>query len=145
MRKIIVYTLLGLLIIILGVVIISCSSNPLRKSENQIRESVLGITPIGMNMDDVMAILENKGKWDNLTEYDKWGVLYDERLGRPTHYANYIEEFSEHFDIIGEKSISIHMGHYPVFLAEMYVRAWWAFDENSQLIDVIIEKSASGF
>ena len=144
MKKIIIYSLLGILVIVVGVIVISCSSNPLRKSEARIRESILDLTPIGMSMDDIIKMVESKEEWEPPRVNYEYGVLYDKRMRR-FRYGNYIEALSENFDITGEKSIDITMGHYSGFLVEVYVTAWWAFDEDSKLIDVFVYKERTGF
>ena len=144
MKKIIFYVLFVIFVLVLGIVIINLSSNFLRRSNEQIRENILKMTPIGMSMGNAAEIIKNNKKWYDFAQYDE-GVVYDKRLKRPTAHANYTQKDSENFDIIGKKSISIYAGDYHVFLAKVYVRVWWAFDEEFKLIDVIIEKDVSGF
>lgn len=145
MKKIFIYIVLGFLIVISIVFAIRYLSNPLRKSEDKIRENILRLTPIGTNMEDVITIIQGDKKFGNVNISNEWGVVYDKRLGRPTHYANFSEELADNFEIIGEKCINVSVGHYSSLFAEIFVRAWWAFDENGELIDVIIEKDGNGF
>ena len=103
------------------------------------------LTPIGTTMKDVIAIIQGDEKFGSINISNEWGVVYDKRLGRPTHYANFSEKLADSFEIIGKKCINVSLDHYSSLFVEVFVRAWWAFDENSELIDVIIEKDGNGF
>jgi hypothetical protein len=138
-RKVVMYILLGLLALIVipitiwGGWIIIDLGNPLRQSVEQIREDILELTPIGMGMDDVVEILEavgNDRKWWPLHINNNRGVVMGE-LGRSGA-------------TVGVQSIRVNMGGYRgVFYTS--VLAWWAFDENSELIDVFVTRQSSGW
>ncbi|MDD4689884.1 MAG: hypothetical protein PHE51_09095 [Eubacteriales bacterium] len=125
MRKTIIYTLLALLIIVLGVAIISYASNPLRKSEEQIRESMLKLTPIGTSMDEVTKVIEDK----------KWEITWVKH-----DHNNEYTDLSGDF-IVGAKSIKATVGSYRKFFI-VYVEVYWGFDENDKLIAIEIRKDA---
>ena len=129
MRKMIIYIILGLLVIALGAVAVSCSSNPLRKSEADIRTAVLETTPIGMNIDDALKMIENKG-WETGGINQLRGVSNAE-----------IQQLKEN---VGAKSIKATIGRYTT-LFETQVIVWWAFDEDSKLVDVFVYKDIHGF
>lgn len=127
MRKIITYTILGLLVIVLGVVIISCSSNSLRKSETEIRDAILELTPIGTSMDDVIRVIESYGKWE-------WGGHISPN-GFPTDASGNTR--------IGEQSIRVTIGTYKNFY-KTFVVVFWGFDGDSNLIDIRVRKDIAG-
>ncbi len=137
MKKIIIVGVA--ILVIIAVVAVSNSLSPLRRSEDEIKKDLLKLTPIGMDMENVIATLKRNKEWDTLEVSDEHGVLYDQRFERPMHYASYIEGKEEQVEI-GEKSVSIGLGHYGRFVNVRFVRAWWAFDENSRLINILIEK-----
>lgn len=136
MSKIIIYTLLALLVITVGMFLISCSSNPLRKSEEQIRESIIKLTPIGTSMDAVLKIVENHEGWQTL------GVNYERGFTRqsPEDSGNGLG-----YSIIGEKAIGVNIGKYLDGIFYTQVSIHWGFDENSNLIDIWVHKTTAGF
>lgn len=129
MRKMIFYIILALLVIVLGSVCISYLFNPLRKSEASIRTDILEITPIGMNIDDALNVIENEN-WTNV------GINYSRGVSRVE-----IQQLNEN---VGTKSIKARLGRYTTFF-ETQVIAWWAFDENLKLVDVFVRKDIHGF
>ena len=136
MKKIIIYTLLALLVIILGVVIINHLSNPLRKPVEQIREDILKLTPIGTNMEDALELIENKEKWEIVwINNENIGMS----LGKKIEHTDLSMDF-----IIGEKAVKATIGEYRNFFKGV-VNVYWGFDENSKLIDVGIRKDSYGF
>ena len=140
MGKTILYTLVGLLVIALGVAIISCSLNPLRQSEEQIRGKMLELTPIGMHVDDVLEVFENNEEWGNYQHFDDgYLTVRDGRLEIRRH--EFLQEDSK---IIGVETIKVHLGTYLFGLGDTHVVAYWAFDENSNLIDIFVKKEWSG-
>ena len=144
MKKIMIYTLLVLLVFIVVAVLISLA-NPLAKSQEEIRENILKLTPIGTSMDDVVKIIENNKKWETMYVNDKNG--YSIMGGIPSEASS-----NEVDTVVGKKSIRVMIGKYhfqPQFdiyaFIERYVNVFWAFDENSKLIEVSVRKDASGF
>lgn len=129
MRKMIIYIILTLLVIALGMVAISCLLNPLRKSEEDIRTAILEITPIGMSIDDALSTIENKG----------WTTVGINRLRGVSSVE--IQRLNEN---VGTQSIKANIGRYTTFF-ETQVLAWWAFDEDSKLVDVFVRKDIHGF
>ena len=105
---------------------ITRSLSPLGKPEAKIRETILEFTPLGMSMDEVINMIESNKKWKiDFINYDFGYVSHDSGLN-PT--------------VIGKKTINAYIGSYVDFW-KVYVNATWAFDENSKLIDVFVEKS----
>ena len=122
MKKVVIATLIISLIMIVAVAIFL--SNPLRKSNDQIRESVLEITPLGTNMEDVLKVIETKKKWKVV-----W-INND--------YKHEFTDLSGDF-VIGTTSIKASIGKYRNFF-EVDVQVYWGFDENSKLIEVEVRK-----
>jgi len=126
-------------------------SNPLRRSEEKIRESILEITPIGMDMEEVLEIIEKNKKWEVADIEHEYG--YEIIDGIP--YYNYSDQGD---NIVGSKSIRGFVGKYTgeydslerfweegitaalYLFFETYVEVYWGFDENSKLIDVCVWK-----
>ena len=146
-----IYGLIALLIIsvIVVIFIVIESTNPLRKSENEIRESILELTPIGMSMEDVLKVFEDNNKWKILQNgaWQPWASVPDVTV---SHYKNTFVE---------RKSIDGLAGKYTgmfrfdgnilttIFYAgfKVYVGADWTFDDDLKLIDVHVKKDAAGF
>jgi ABC-type dipeptide/oligopeptide/nickel transport system permease component len=122
MKKLMIYTLLSILVIIVAVVLLSLT-NPHRKSNEEIRDSILELTPISTSMEDVLKVVESNKKWK--TEY----VSYEHGISQG--------DLGRAGTSIGEKSIRVLIGKYrnPVVV---YVSVFWAFDENFKLIDVYV-------
>jgi hypothetical protein len=105
--------------------------NPLRRSNKWIRNYMFKATPIGMNIDDVKTIIINK---DWTIDYIKNYGVYINNRGAPS------ESYYE-VPRIGNKSIKAFIGKYKTMLfIDTYVICYWAFDENSKLIDIAIRK-----
>ena len=101
--------------------------NPLRQPKEQIRESILEITPIGMSMDEVIRVIESNKKWKIIR------ANYEQGYRKPGTVDA----------IVGEKSIRANIGKYINFY-ETYVSVYWGFDEGSTLIDILVHKTIVG-
>jgi hypothetical protein len=94
-------------------------SNPLRSSEDSIKNSLLRDVPIGTQMQDVILYIQKKKyKIDSINDF-----------GFPDKDAKYI----------GYKSIRSDLGDY-VTIFTTNVTVFWGFDEESKLIDVRVWK-----
>ena len=113
------------LFILVGVIII-VFSNPIRWPKPILRSYLLMLTPIGVNMDEVIEILEKKIQWEisSTMEIDK-EQLFD---------------FYGHLTFTHSKQIKTYLGSYynPFKTA---VEAYWHFDEDEKLIDIRIRKT----
>lgn len=117
------YVLIALAVTILVTVIIALL-NPLRKSQEQITEDILKLTPIGTSMEDVIKVIESRRKWE---------------LEHINYENGYRYRKEKEDKIIGEKSIRVFIGDYRnVFVTSVTV--FWGFDENSKLIEVWVWK-----
>ena len=110
-------------LIALAVIILVTMLSPLRRSAEHIRENMLKLTPIGMSMEDVIRTIEGNDKWEIVYINYEYGYSI---TGKPT---------------VGEKSIQVLIGKYKTaFLIDTYVTVFWGFDENTQLVDIYVDK-----
>lgn len=131
MNKIKIYTISTILIII-WIVSTIILSNPLRRSQNYIKNDILKITPIGTKMEDVINIIKDKRQWE--IDYISYDHGYN-RPGKPDPSDIALGRET----IVGEKSIRVFVGEYTnVFTTSVTV--FWGFDDNSRLIDVYVWK-----
>jgi len=108
--------------------------NPLRRSEEHIRERMLKLTPVGTSIEDVVEIINKRG-WSNDGVLDRGYGLANG--GTPTIYTSYFTNEP----VIGTKSIRANIGEYHAYMIiYTWVFCYWGFDENSRLIDIAIEK-----
>ena len=116
-KKIMIYTSLVLLAIVVipiaffGLRILFDLGNPLRQPIERIREDILELTPIGMNMDEAVDLLEmigNERNWGRVSVNHGRGVLYDE-LGVPSRLE---DRALNRRTIVGEHSIIVSLGGY---------------------------------
>jgi len=128
-----IYALISILGIAL-IIIIMMLSNPLRRSVERIRDDMLKLTPIGTNMEDVIAIIESNEKWKINYISESGGYLLIHGLP----YQHFINSTTG--TMIGEKSIKASLGHYNI-LFHVYVTVYFGFDENSKLIDIAVSKN----
>jgi len=125
--------------VIIVMVVIVMLLNPLRRSEEKIRESILELTPIGTSMEDVVKVVENNEKWEIRSVRATGYLLIN---GEPSFpYVSPIAESNYEYEhpIIGEKSIRVHLGEYRTVFA-VDVSAYFGFDEDSKLIDIAVIK-----
>jgi len=134
MRKIIMYGLIAISIIIL-VPIIILLSNPLRKSEETIKKRILGLTPIGTSLENVIIAIENEKNWKyHLRDY---GYVF--MHGMPFRGSPRGDE-----PVVGVKSLDVYLGKYRTIF-DTGVSVFYAFDENSKLIDIAVLKETDSF
>lgn len=122
--------LIALLLIAL-VVFIEIVSNPLRRPPERIREDLLKVTPIGMDMEEVIQVIESNKKWElgNIVYQNGYGM---DKWGTPGGSGD---------TIIGEKYIWAIIDEYRnYFIIIVDVSAFWGFDEESKLIDIAVRK-----
>jgi len=110
-------------------------SNPLRKSEDGIRADLLKLIPLDTEMQEAISIVKGKDKWtiDWVDEED--GIVVGP-YGPGTVLVLNNEKR------IGEKSMLVYLGYYYKYcFIQTDVSAFFAFDENSKLIEIAILKS----
>lgn len=129
----------GIMIAVLAIVIvvvILVLLDPLRKSPERIRADMLKHTPIGMSMDEVIKVINNNDNWE--IEF-----IHDNGLTMHNGYPR-IDSFLVNENTVGVKSMSVYIGTYNFFFfaGETIVRAYYAFDEDSKLVDIAVGKRA---
>ncbi|MDD4493085.1 MAG: hypothetical protein PHV32_01830 [Eubacteriales bacterium] len=129
MKKYIIFGLVGLVVLLLVCLLIAILSNPLRRSEGRIRKDLLKLTPIGTSMEDVLAAIESYEKLDFY-----FTVNSRSPLPRPKEITS---EFME--DFIRKKSMDFYLGKYNGFFT-IYVGVRYSFDEDLNLIDIVVNK-----
>jgi hypothetical protein len=124
-KKIVFFMLLLIGVIILAS-IITQFVNPLRRSGDRIRNDILKVTPVGMNMDEVRKVIA-KENWRMTGGSSERGYT-DHRHSPPRQP-------------VGEKYICADIGQISYFIIlSCTVRIYWGFDENGKLIDVYVVK-----
>jgi len=129
-----IYALCSLLVVALIAVIIS-ALNPLRKSEEEIKDKILALTPIGTSMEDVLKVIENNKKWkvrQDLVGSKPWPSVPDHVVSSQIDY------------FIRARKITSCIGRYfNIFMVYAFVD--WQFDDNLNLIDIVVKKEANVF
>ena len=116
--------------------------NPIRRSQSAVRSHVLMLMPIGMNMEDAIAIIENYQHWGTPT------IRYNSGFSRPMGHGYPVSRL-ESASHIGEKSIRIRVAYRPSstpilgLILETRVRIDWGFDAEGKLIEVFVWRTYS--
>jgi len=132
------YALASIVVLAL-VVIIIVQANPLRRSSEQIRRSMLKLTPIGSRMEEVLNLIGENPKWTLRHISDSSG--YSLAGGRPNPPAP--DELAERPEaIIGTQTIRAYLGAYGL-LFQTGVSVFWGFNEDSLLIDLHVRKDTN--
>jgi len=126
------------IIMVITIMLIVLALNPLRRQSTQdIYEYVMELTPIGMSMGEVLRVIARQ-------DWELWRVNENHGFIRPG--PSDPEDFAlGRHTRVGEKSIIAILGTYTgghgrVFFSYTGVVAYWGFDENGILIDVIVIK-----
>ena len=107
------------LIIVVLIVAVIILSDPLRRSNEEIRKNILSDMPLGSHKDDVLEYISKNKRWT-------------------------IGSGASHFGPIEYKTFArVHMGEYRTILITDAV-AFWLFDENDELIELIVKKWIDG-
>ena len=102
---------------------------------------VLRLTPIGMDMDEVIRIVRNHRNWDIAWTSHESGFSHPQ--------LRYITDVrNEGLHIIGDKSIRVDAGRFwpadiPIMglFMETMASIFWGFDEDGKLIEVYVWRS----
>ena len=124
------------IIAVIAVLYVAVNSNPLRRSEEQIRESMFEHTPMGMTLDDVVSLIDERDDWSLRNVNERIG--YSFLMGRPGDPSG-----GQTDNIIGKKYVAAYIGEYQSFF-KTTVGVFWAFDENSELIEIAVIKYVHG-
>jgi len=99
---------------------------------------ILNITPIGMNIEDVIEIVEGRHEFTHVwVDLERGFFPQSPSIGVWSHME------ASGFERIGEKAVRAHWGSYGVWFSWFYqnvayVNIVWAFDGDGNLIDVHI-------
>jgi len=108
----------------------------LSRPESAIRRDLLRITPIGTSKEEVLSVIEERGwtlMWTRVT------AGYFLNRGRVGDGPNpFMVESGESFEI-GTQSLRMHLGRFRMIL-DIDVCAYYAFDEDSKLVDIAIRR-----
>ena len=124
MKKYAVLSIVGLVVLAVIIVVLL---NPLRRSKEHIRNGLLKMTPVGTSMDDVLVAIESSRKWKYYTSNSHSWPLESKEIT-----SEYIDSF------IRTKSMIFYLGKYGFFT--VCVSAKYTFDEDLNLIDVVVDK-----
>ena len=114
-----------IIIITLLVVVMSMLSIPLRLPSSVIRAGLLLQMPLGSSEDEVVQFISRRNRW----------VLDD--------WITYAEPGSNSRGGLLARTRVVDMGHYwGIFLLRIDVVAFWRFDEDGKLFELIIRKYA---
>jgi len=133
--------ILLVLVIIIGILLawylIAMVFNPMRRPTPLIRLHVLWRTPIGMDMEDVIEIIENRRRWGDPVINRSNGFMH------PTHFVEG-PDGRPSAAFVGDKSIQTRIGIYHMMpFHERNVRIFWGFDEDGKLIEVYVRSTFS--
>jgi len=130
MQKSIIIILSVVAIVILTIAI-SVLTNPVRGTEEQIRERTLRITPVGTNIEEVLEIIESNRRWKILNFPRGWVPL-------SSLPESEIQAFKR--ERVQMNAIQVVLGRSLFF---MTVDVLWEFDEDGYLIDVRVRRYVS--
>ena len=114
--------------------------NPMRRPQPYLTNHILRLTPIGMCIDDVIAVVENNNHWGRPSVSRTSGFVH------PRRYVPGWPVFSlTGTSIIGDKSVQVFVNplrpsSIPVFglLMETSMTIFWGFDEEGKLIEIYV-------
>ncbi len=105
--------------------------NPLRKSEEEIIEYLLEFVPIGTSMDDFIKFLGSSKDWKvyyNGGTKILWSDLPEDAA------SSYLKKYVEW------KEIDVSLGEYDDVLRTTYIRVIWKFNDDLELIEIVVHK-----
>jgi len=114
------YILVGAVFALIALVTVTVLLNPLRGSEERIENGILEATPIGMNIENVVSVIDLNSSWEL-----RW-TDGEPRGGQYIAGERFVEAF------LGEY-FSLRTGHTPAV-------AFWGFDADGNLIDLLVIK-----
>jgi len=136
-RVIVIIIIIAIVVFIVGSILITIlknRSNPLSRTNEQIRADMLELFPIGTSMDDVIQAIENNDDWTIRLINHRHGYSFDRDIPRTDNSGTII---------IGEQYIKVYIGQYTPFVI-IDVSLFFGFDENSMLIDIAVKKERDG-
>ena len=134
MKKCFLITLYVIFIIIL-MVVVAFIANPLLRTEAGIRRQLLRNIPIGTSMEDVIRIADENANWIINVKDEHIGIVLHPTLFFPMRNM----PRDRGFPVVGERSVRVHLGTYHIII-RVDVSAYFAFDEESKLIEIFVRK-----
>lgn len=124
--------IVALLTVISAVIIVTIFSNPLIYSESIIKNRLIKATPLGTNMNTVIAEIENN------ENYSIMYISYNHGYGI-ARYGPGDAAVSPGEEEVGKKSIKVHLGEYKVTFC-VDVIAYYGFNEENELVGIEVAK-----
>ena len=129
---------LSLVVIVVVVALIGMRvfpSNPLWKSQNDLKAWILKQAPLGSSIGDVKALMKRQA-WKLLAEWHG----NPGKVSSDTAYPS----IKDYPGIKGEYFIHADLGNYQGIPFRVGVDAFWGFDAAGRLVDLRIRKGAEG-
>ena len=128
-NRLVIFSIISIGAIVLITVIIT--RHPLFRSPQKILADTLRITPMGMHIDDVVEIVTRQTIIRNVNEWRSPLIKYD------SGYIDPSSRSTSKSSIVGHKSVRVsYKTHFNT-----YISIYWGFDEDGNLIDVLVDKS----
>ena len=129
-KIIFIIVLLSILLFVALVTFIPMITTPIRRPLYLVRSYVLKQTPIGTDIEDVIAVIESRDDWSAATVIE--GGLITRPIGKPSV-------------VVGEVSVVANLGRFHAWyvmfgVPSVSTSAQWDFDEDGRLIDVFIRQ-----
>ena len=109
----------------------------LLRPESAIKRDLLRITPIGTSKEDVIAVAQER-EWEIMWVRDTAGYFMNR--GRVCDGLNPFSYAAGEAYEVGTQSIRIHLGMVNLPPLGVYVCVYYAFDDDSKLIDIAIRR-----
>ena len=129
--------------------------NPLRRPQSMLTNYVLRLAPVGTDMYDVLAIIENHRGWNTR------GINYSSGFRHPRP-STVVPDWRDapllpsgwtltewNNVMVGDKSIRVRGRHWPAsypvvgLLMNTVVTIYWGFDADGKLIEVFVTQSSA--
>ncbi len=108
---------------------------PIARSQQHVRQFLLNIIPIGTKWNDAIDIIDRKKEWVLEAAYIDAGVSLNTKTGQC-----WIDDTKHEFvDNFGTQSMRIYIGEYYFPLSHV-VKAYLAFDDEGNLIEILVQK-----
>jgi len=112
--------------------------NPVQRPRRMQMNYLLNLTPIGMSIEDVIEVVENRHEFTRVSVDLERGFFPQSPGIRVSSRMD-----ASDFERVGEKAVRAHWGSYGVWFSWFYqnvayVNIVWAFDGDGNLIDVHI-------
>ena len=132
-KKILV-TVLMLTLIPLFIAGILFVTNPITRPLSSVRRYMLRQIPIGASMEDVIRIVDSNENWTTRHIREQFGVVLLYGTSLPSSFTP-----REGSVVIGDQSMRVHLGTYHIII-RIDVSAYFAFDNDGKLIDILIRR-----